>query len=393
MALNLAVIVIVCLFLDALLRRIRLPGLLGMLLVGILAGPYVWDLLSPELIAVSADFRRLALIVILLRAGLKTKASTLVQVGRQALLLACLPALVEGAGVFLVAPPLLGLSPLDAAVLAAILAAVSPAVVVPLMIRFMDEGRGTGKGIPSMLLAASAGDNVFAIVLFGVFAGFYGGGGSWLLQLAGIPVSILLGVLLGAAAGLFWFAVFRRFPLSGRKVLLLVGTAILMTALEDHLAGTVPVAGLLAVMTMGFVLLEKSEAEAHRVSDVLGRFWVFAEILLFVLVGAQVNVHVAWQAGLAGSVVVAAGLVFRSLGVRLALHGSALNREERRFTTVAYLPKATVQAAIGAIPLSLGVPGGDVILAVAVLSILLTAPAGAIATLACGNRYLTVEAP
>jgi NhaP-type Na+/H+ and K+/H+ antiporter len=245
-----------------------------------------------------------------------------------------------------------------------------------------------------MLLASSAGDNVFAIVLFGVFTGFYaGGGGAWPLQLARIPVSLLLGVLLGGAAGFFWHAVFRRFSLSGRKVLLLVGTAVLMTALEDSLAGRVPVAGLLAVMTMGFVLLEKSEAAAHRISDILGRFWVFAEILLFVLVGAQVDVHVAWQAGLAGSAVIAAGLVFRSLGVRLALLGSPLTGPEKLFTTVAYLPKATVQAAIGAIPLSLGVPGGDVILAVAVLSILLTAPAGAVATLYCGNRFLAVETP
>jgi NhaP-type Na+/H+ or K+/H+ antiporter len=391
-AINLAVIVIVCLFLDSLLRRLRLPGLLGMLLVGILAGPHVLDLLSPELISVSADFRRIALIVILLRAGMKTNAATLLRVGGRSLRLACIPAFVEGVGIFLVAPSLLGLPPIEAAILASILAAVSPAVVVPLMIRFMDRSQGTGKGIPSMLLAGSAGDNVFAIVVFGVMMGLYSGsGGNAVSQLARIPASIILGALLGVIAGYAWYAIFRRYRLEARKVLLLLGTAIVMTWLEDKLAPVLPLASLLGVMTLGFIILEKSEEVAHRISDALGRVWVFAEILLFVLVGAQVNIHVAWKAGLAGTAVIAVGLAFRSLGTWTSVLGSDLNGRERLFTVISYLPKATVQAAIGAIPLSMGVPGGEVILAVAVLSILLTAPAGAVAILFTGERVLEPE--
>jgi len=393
-AINLACIVIVCLILDSLLRRLRLPGLLGMLLVGVVAGPHVLNLLSPELLSVSADFRRIALIVILLRAGMKTNAATLARVGRRALLLAFLPALVEGVGIFLVASALLGITRIEAAILASILAAVSPAVVVPLMIRFMDRGLGTGKGIPSMLLAGSAGDNVFAIVIFGVMTGLWAGtGGSVLARLAGIPLSIFLGVLLGGLAGTLWHLVFERYRLQGKKVLLLIGTAIVMTWVEESLAAVVPVAALLGVMTLGFIILEKSEETAHRISDALGRVWVFAEILLFVLVGAQVDVQVAWKAGLAGSAVIAVGLLFRSAGTWLAVAGSELNGRERLFTVVAYLPKATVQAAIGAIPLTMGVPGGEIILAVAVLSILLTAPLGAIAARYCGERFLEREEP
>jgi NhaP-type Na+/H+ or K+/H+ antiporter len=392
MAVNLAVIVIVCLLLDSLLRRLRLPGLIGMLGVGIVAGPHVLDLLGPELISVSSDFRRIALIVILLRAGMKTNAATLLRVGKRALLLSFLPALVEGVAVFFAAGPLLGLPPLEAAILASVIAAVSPAVVVPSMIRFMDRRLGTGKGIPSMLLAGSAGDNVFAIVVFGVVTGLYAGSGkSILVQLAGIPVSIVSGVLLGVLAGSLWYRVFERHRLEGKKVLLLMGTAIVMTWMEEKLAGVLPLASLLGVMTLGFIILEKSEEVAHRISDALGRVWVFAEILLFVLVGAQVDVHVAWKAGLAGSAVIAAGLLFRSVGTWISVAGSELNPRERLFTVVSYLPKATVQAAIGAIPLTMGVPGGEIILALAVLSILLTAAPGAVLIRLAGERCLEEE--
>jgi NhaP-type Na+/H+ or K+/H+ antiporter len=391
-AINLAVIVIICLFLDSVLKRLRLPGLLGMLAVGIVAGPYVLDLLGPELISVSADFRRIALIVILLRAGMKTNAATLLRVGRRSLLLSFLPALAEGTAVFLVAHPLLGLPPLEAAILASVVAAVSPAVVVPSMISFMDRRLGTAKGIPSMLLAGSAGDNVFAIVIFGVMMGLYtGSSGSVAAQLARIPVSIALGILLGLLAGYVWYRIFERHRLAGKKVLLLIGTAIVMTWMEERLASFLPLASLLGVMTLGFIILEKSEEVAHRISDALGRVWVFAEILLFVLVGAQVNIHVAWQAGLAGSAVIAVGLAFRSAGTWLSVLGSGLNPKERLFTVVSYLPKATVQAAIGAVPLTMGVPGGEVILAVAVLSILLTAPLGAVAIQYAGERCLEEE--
>jgi NhaP-type Na+/H+ or K+/H+ antiporter len=392
MAVNLAVIIIVCLLLDSLLRRLKIPGLLGMLAVGIIAGPHVLDLLSPELISVSGDFRRIALIVILLRAGMKTNAATLLKVGKRALLLSFVPSLVEGTAVFLVAAPLLGLPWLEAAILASVVAAVSPAVVVPSMIGFMERRLGTGKGIPSMLLAGSAGDNVFVIVVFGVMMGLYAGsGGSIAAQLARIPVSVVSGILLGALAGYLWHRVFARHRLAGKKVLLLIGTAILMTWMEDRFADIVPLASLLGVMTLGFIILEKSEDVAHRISDALGRIWVFAEILLFVLVGAQVNVHVAWQAGLAGTAVILTGLLFRSAGTWLSVLGSGLNARERFFTVAAYLPKATVQAAIGSVPLTMGVPGGEIILAVAVLAILLTAAPGAVLIRFAGERCLEKE--
>ena len=220
---------------------------------------------------------------------------------------------------------------------------------------------------------------------------YAGSGGSLFRHLAGIPVSIILGALMGMGAGYVWYRVFERYRLHGKKVLLLIGTAIVMTWIEQRLAAVIPVAGLLGVMTLGFIILEKSEEVAHRISDALGRVWVFAEILLFVLVGAQVNVTVAWKAGLAGSAVIVVGLIFRSAGTWLSTTGSDLNFRERIFTVIAYTPKATVQAAIGAIPLAAGVPGGEVILAVAVLSILLTAPLGAIATLYYGERVLEVQ--
>jgi NhaP-type Na+/H+ or K+/H+ antiporter len=323
---------------------------------------------------------------------MKTNAATLLRVGRRSLLLSFLPALAEGTAVFLVAHPLLGLPRIEAAILASVVAAVSPAVVVPSMIGFMDRRLGTAKGIPSMLLAGSAGDNVFAIVIFGVMMGLYtGSGGSVAAQLARIPVSIALGILLGLLAGYAWYRIFERHRLAGKKVLLLIGTAIVMTWMEERLASFLPIASLLGVMTLGFIILEKSEKVAHRISDALGRVWVFAEILLFVLVGAQVNIHVAWQAGLAGSAVIAVGLVFRSAGTWLSVIGSELNPKERLFTVVSYLPKATVQAAIGAVPLTMGVPGGEVILAVAVLSILLTAPLGAVAIRHAGERCLEAE--
>ena len=390
MDIGLAVLVICGLSGAWFFTRLKLPGLVGMLMMGIVAGPYLLGLLNPKLLGVSGEFRRIALIVILLRAGFELRRDMLHRVGKPALLMSCIPALFEIAAVWFVAPRLLNISPLEAAILGSILAAVSPAVVVPLMIDFMDRGKGAKKGIPTLILAASSVDDVFVIVIFTILLGMYGGEhvNLW-IKIGSIPVSIILGILIGLAAGLFLFKLFKRFDwATPKKTLMVMSVAILLTWVEEELKQWVPMAGLLGVMAIGFIVLEKDEGLAHIISQKLKKIWVFAEILLFVLVGAQVNIFVAWDSGLAGAAVILTGLIFRSIGTYLSLMGSGLTFTERIFCIVAYIPKATVQAAIGAVPLACGVASGEVILAVAVLSILLTAPLGAVGIKVMGERIL-----
>jgi NhaP-type Na+/H+ or K+/H+ antiporter len=282
------------------------------------------------------------------------------------------------------------MSYLEAAILGTILGAVSPAVVVPLMIDFMDRGRGAKKGIPTLILGASSVDDVFVIVLFTVFLGMYGGGevNIW-MKFAEIPISIVLGIIAGLIPGYFLYRLFTKYDWRPpKRTIVVMGIAIFLTWLEVAVEKWVPIASLLGVMAIGFVILEKSEAVAHIISQKLKKLWMFAELLLFVLVGAQVNVHVAWKAGLAGMAVIGVGLVFRSVGTYVSLIGTPFTLKEKLFCVVAYIPKATVQAAIGAVPLAAGVASGEVILAVAVLSILLTAPIGAIGIMIFGERVL-----
>jgi NhaP-type Na+/H+ or K+/H+ antiporter len=390
MAISIALIILLGLCGDYLFRQLKLPGLVGMLLVGILIGPYVLNLMAPEMIKVSGDFRKIALIVILLRAGFELRRDTLNRVGRAALTMSAVPAIFEIAGVVLVAPHLLGITYLEAALLGAILGAVSPAVVVPLMIDFMDRGRGTKKGIPTLILGASSVDDVCGIVLFTVFLGMYGGGevNLW-LKFAEIPVSILLGIVVGVIPGYFLYRLFMKYDWRPpKRTIVVMGVAIFLTWLEQALKSRVAIASLLGVMAIGFMILEKSEAIAHIISQKLKKLWVFAELLLFVLVGAQVNIHVAWKAGLAGLVVISVGLLFRSVGTYISHFGTNLSWKEKLFCVVAYIPKATVQAAIGAVPLAAGVASGEVILAVAVLSILITTPIGAIGIMVMGEKIL-----
>ncbi|MGD8352997.1 MAG: cation:proton antiporter [Pseudomonadota bacterium] len=390
MALSLAFIVLAGLTADALFRRIKLPGLVGMLIVGVFVGPHMLDVLRPDMMTVSGDFRKIALIVILLRAGLELRKDTLHRVGPFAVTLSAVPAIFEIAAITLLAPSLLGLTWLESAILGSILGAVSPAVVVPLMIDFMERGKGADKGIPTLILGASAIDDVFVIVIFTVLLGMNGPGPvNWLWQALSIPVSIFLGILAGLAAGYVLYRFYSRHPLKPpRRTIILMGVAILLTWLEDILHGIVPISALLGVMAMGFMLLEKLEPVAHIISSKLKRLWVFAELLLFVLVGAQVNVKVAWDAGLPGCILIFAGLAARSAGTWISLTGSGLDAREKLFSVVSYIPKATVQAAIGAIPLAAGLPGGEIILAVAVLSIIISAPAGAIGIKFLGERIL-----
>jgi len=390
MAFSLALVIVLGLSGDYVFRRIKLPGLVGMLLVGIVIGPYAINLMASEMMAVSADFRRIALIVILLRAGLELRRDTLNRVGRAALVMSCLPAVFEILAVMWVAPRLLGITYLEGAMLGAILGAVSPAVVVPLMIDFMDRGRGTKKGIPTLVLGASSLDDVFVIVLFSVFLGMHGGGevNLW-AKLAEIPLSIFFGILVGLIPGYLLLRLFQRYDWRPpKRTIVVMGVAILLTTLEHACEPWIPIASLLGVMAIGFIILEKAEPIAHIISQKLKKLWVFAELLLFVLVGAQVNVQVAWKAGLAGTIVIVVGLVFRSVGTYLSLLGSPFDWKEKLFCVIAYIPKATVQAAIGAVPLATGVASGEVILAVAVLSILLTAPLGAIGITFFGERIL-----
>ncbi|RJQ78158.1 MAG: sodium:proton antiporter [Desulfobacteraceae bacterium] len=390
MAISIALTIILGLSADYLFKKIRIPGLVGMLLVGILVGPYLLGLMSPEMMNVSGDFRRIALIVILLRAGFELRRDTLNRIGRPAIFMSTVPALFEIGGIMLAAPRLLGIGLLEAAILGAILSAVSPAVVVPLMIDFMDQGRGTRKGIPTLVLAASSVDDVFVIVLFTIFLGMVGGGevNLW-AKLAEVPVSITLGIFVGIIAGYLLYRLFQKYDWRPpKRTMLVLGTAIVLTWLEHEIQAWVPMASLLGVMAIGFIILEKSEPIAHLISQKLKKLWIFAELLLFVLVGAQVNIHVAWKAGLAGTLVILTGLVFRSAGTYLSLFGAGLNRKEKLFCVVAYIPKATVQAAIGAVPLAAGIASGEVILAVAVLSILLTAPIGAIGIMIMGEKVL-----
>lgn len=401
MAVSIAELIIISLLVDWAFRKLRLPGLIGMLFAGILFGPYVLGWLDPALLNVSPDLRLFALIVILLRAGLELSRKSLQQVGRMVLLLAVVPAVIEIGVVTALGPWLLHLTWLESAILGAILGAVSPAVVVPLMIDLIDQRRGVEKGIPTLVLAASAIDDVIVIVIFSVLLGAYTGQQvdiGW--QLLGIPVSILLGIAVGLAIGILLYRLFDRYrPRATKMALTVLGIAVLLVHLEHLLKGIVPFAALLAVMGLGFVLLERREHFAHQLSAKFSKIWIFAEILLFTLVGAQVNIHVALQTGLAGAAVIFLGLIGRSVGTWLCLLGSDLTLAERGFVVIAYLPKATVQAAIGAAPLvamqAAGMTSspGQVILSTAVLSILLTAPLGAWAITVTGQKVLKISPP
>ena len=393
---SLALIFLAGLSMAALCRRLRLPRIIGMLATGILLGPYVLNLLDPSILAISADLRQMALIIILLRAGLSLNLADLKRVGRPAVLMSCVPAACEILAFVLLAPRLLGVTRLEAAVMGAVLSAVSPAVVVPRMVQLMETGYGTDKGIPQLIMAGASCDDVFVIVLFSTFTGMAQGGAARLADLAGIPVSIALGVLLGAcvgyALGLFFEAAHahRRHVRNSTKTIVILGVSFLLVAAEAWLKGRVPVSGLLAVVSMACALRVKTAAFVSRcLAEKLGKLWICAEVTLFVLVGAAVDVRFALKAGAAAAAMIFLALAFRSLGVLLCLAGTPLGRKERLFCVVAYLPKATVQAAIGSVPLALGLPCGQMVLAVAVLAILITAPLGAIGMDATYRRWLS----
>ena len=377
---SLALIFLVGMGFGWLVTRLRLPSLLGMLLTGILLGPYVLNLLDESILGISADLRQLALIIILTRAGLSLKIDDLKKVGRPAVLLCFVPACFEMAGMVVLAPRLLGLSVLDAAILGAVIAAVSPAVIVPKMLRLMELGYGTKHSIPQMILAGASVDDVFVIVMFTAFTGLAQGGTVSPATFVQIPVSIVTGVAFGLLAGVAFGAVYRRIHVRDSvKVVVLLSLSFLFVALENAVKGIVPFSGLLAVMSCGIAVNRRRPELAARLSGKYNRLWVAAEVLLFVLVGATVDIGYAAAAGVAAVLVVLGALVFRMVGVFVCVAGTKLTRKERLFCMLAYTPKATVQAAIGSVPLSMGLGCGQIVLTVAVVAILLTAPLGAFA--------------
>ncbi len=391
---SLAFIFLGGLLLAALCQRLRLPRIIGMLAAGILLGPCVLNLLDPSILAVSADLRQMALIIILLKAGLSLDLADLKKVGRPAILMSCVPASCEILAFFLFAPHILGITRIEAALMGAVLGAVSPAVVIPRMVQLMDEGYGTDKKIPQLILAGASCDDIFVIVLFSTFVSMAQGGSASLMDFVNIPVSIVLEVLLGAAAGYALSLFFetacarRHYVRNSMKVILILGTAFLLMAAETWLEGIVSLSGLLAVVSMACTIRGKSVSfVSKRLSEKFGKLWLAAEVILFVLVGAAVDIRYTLHAGGAAVLMIGISLLFRSVGVFLCLMGTALSQKERLFCVIAYLPKATVQAAIGSVPLALGLPCGQLVLSAAVLAILITAPLGALG-MDCSYRNL-----
>lgn len=380
MLLSLALIFLCGMTMGALFERIKLPRLIGMLLVGILLGPYALQLLDASILSIAPDLRRIALIIILTRAGLNLNLADLKKIGRPAILLCFLPSCFEIVGALLLAPPLLHVTLLEAAMLGAVLAAVSPAVIVPRMLKLMEEGYGSEHAIPQMMMAGASVDNAFVIVLFTSFTGLTGGEGLALARFASIPTAIVLGVLLGAICGKALAALFRRVHMrDSAKVLTILSISFLFLVLQDQLNGIVGFSGLIAVIVSGISLRKNISVVAERLSKKYDKLWVAAELLLFVLVGASVDVGYAIDAGLGTLLLIVSALLFRMLGVWVCLIKTKLSRQESLFCMLAYCPKATVQAAIGAIPLTMGLPCGKLVLSVAVLAIVVTAPVGAFA--------------
>ena len=380
MLLSISLILLVGMSVGWICQKMKLPSLLGMLVIGIVLGPYMLNLLDDSILGISAELRKIALIIILTRAGLGLDLSGLKKIGRPAVLMCFVPASLELLGILLIAPKLLGISLLEAAILGAVLAAVSPAVVVPRMVKLMEEGYGVREGIPQLILAGASVDDVYVIVLFSTFLGMIQGESASVIHFINIPISIFLGVGIGFLIGIILAYYFKKVHIRDTsKVLVILSISLLLVVLEDHLTIPITFSALIAIMFIGIGLQKKREVVARRLSVKYGKLWVAAEVFLFVLVGATVNIGYLSKVGVKALVVIAVALIFRMFGVFLCLLGTSLDKKERLFAMMAYTPKATVQAAIGGIPLSLGLACGEIVLTVAVLAIVLTAPAGAFA--------------
>ena len=389
MLLSVALILLCGMGMSWICKKLKLPGLLGMLLTGIVLGPYVLNLLDENLLNISSELRKMALIIILMRAGLGLDISGLKKIGRPAVMMCFVPASFELLGMLVLAPRLLGLSVLEAAILGSVLAAVSPAVVVPRMVRLMEEGYGTEKGIPQLILAGASVDDVYVIVLFTTFSGIMQGKSVSVMSFLNIPISIILGMIIGLLAGWLLARYFEKVHIRDTvKVLILLSISFLLVVAEDHMTTAITFSALIAVMFLGVGLQKYSEVAAKRIAVKCGKMWVAAEVFLFVLVGATVNIGYLSHVGLKAVVLICGALIFRMTGVFVCLLGTDMNGKEKLFTMMAYTPKATVQAAIGGIPLALGFACGDVVLTVAVLAIVLTAPLGAFAIDSSYKKFL-----
>lgn len=382
---SLAFIFLVGLAAAAICQQLKLPRIIGMLITGIILGPYVLDLLDPSILSISSELRQMALIIILLKAGLSLDLSDLKKVGRPAVLMSFVPASFEILAFFLFAPHILGIKPIEAAVMGAVLAAVSPAIVVPRMVRLMDQNYGTDKSIPQLILAGASCDDIFVIVLFSTFSNITQGGNAHLMDFVNIPVSILFGIVLGGITGYLLSLFFetahahKHCVRNSMKVIIVLGISFLLMAIETWMKDIVSISGLLAVVSMACLLKIKSTTfVSKRLSDKFGKLWLAAEVILFVLVGAAVDIRYTLNAGGAAILMILVALLFRSIGVAICLIRTRLTKKERLFCILSYLPKATVQAAIGSVPLAMGLPCGQIVLSVAVLGILITAPLGAI---------------
>ncbi len=382
----------------AICQKLRLPRIIGLLATGIVLGPYVLDLLDPSILGISSELRQIALIIILIKAGLSLNIADLKKVGRPAVMMSCVPAGCEILGYFLFAPTLLGVTRIEAAVMGAVLGAVSPAVVVPRMVKLMDEKYGTGKSIPQLIMAGASCDDIFVIVLFSTFSNMAQGGSAKIMDFVNIPISIILGIVLGAIFG-FALAFFfetayahKHLVRNSLKVIIILGVSFLLMSIETWLKGYVSISGLLAVVSMACVLKIKcTDTVSNRLSAKFGKLWLAAEVLLFVLVGAAVDIRYTLSAGFAVVGMIFIALIFRAVGVMLCLIGTPLNVKERLFCVIAYLPKATVQAAIGSVPLAMGLPCGNIVLSVAVLAIIITAPLGAFGIDVSYKKFLQKE--
>lgn len=381
---SLSFVFLLGLAMAALCQKFKIPRIIGMLVTGILLGPCVLNWLSESILGISSELRQMALIIILLKAGLSLNLADLKKVGRPALMMSCVPASFEILAFVIFALAILHISRVEAAVMGAVLGAVSPAVVIPRMVQLMETKYGTDQRIPQMIMAGASCDDIFVIVLFSTFTNMAQGGSAHVADFINIPVSILLGIALGAVAGyglsLFFETAYAKeyYVRNSMKVILILGMSFFLMSVETWLKGKVSVSGLLAVVSMAAVIRIKCIPKvSKRLSEKFGKLWIAAEVILFVLVGAAVDIRYTMQAGIAAVLMIFVGLMFRAVGVSLCMLGTKLNKKERLFCVIAYLPKATVQAAIGSVPLAMGLPCGQIVLSVAVLAILITAPLGA----------------
>lgn len=378
MLMSIALMLLSGMWMSWICKKVHLPGLLGMLLTGIVLGPCVWNLIDDSILNISPNLRKIALIIILTRAGLSLRLEDLKTIGRPAILMCFVPACFEMLGMILLAPRFLDVSVLEAAIMGAVVGAVSPAVIVPKMLKLMEENCGTQKGVPQLILAGASVDDVFVIVLFTVFTGAAQGAVVSVKSFADIPVSIILGVVIGTGVGYLLAILFEKVHIRDTsKGMILLCAAFILVTVEDEFSGVIPFASLIAVMAVGTALQKKREEVAVRLSVKFNKLWVVAEIMLFVLVGATVDVHYALSAGVETVVLILGALIFRMAGVFLCLFKTNFNFKERMFCMIAYIPKATVQAAIGGIPLAMGLSCGNLVLTAAVVAILITAPLGA----------------